>query len=258
VQIFHLNMKKDTASAKHRFCRSLQLFNIFFILIINSFIFTGCSTNKSIKMAFEDVGKLSDIIAQANEELNTSPQELQRGDPLNTSRVQAYLQSVLASPDRYYVKAYNRKAFSTVTRKTILMVHHFYVYYKDGEMEHTLVYTGTPRGSERNGTWMLDAYSDVESYNLYRFSDNSWEVTELINGKKKINVIKTTQNILNRIEMNYEFYGGSHIRNLAWYHQIWMYLVPFPVPIKSYRELLLYSRNKDSCTSAVLETIAWY
>ena len=75
--------------------------------------------------------------------------------------------------------------------------------------------------------------------------------------RKRINVIKTTQNILNRIEMNYEFYGGSHIRNLAWYHQIWMYLVPFQVPIKSYSELLSYSKNKDSCTSAVLETIAW-
>jgi len=250
-------MKKDTASAKHRFCRSLQLFNFFFILIINSFIFAGCDTNKSIKMVFEDIETLSNIIAQANEELNSSPQELQRGDPLNTSRVQEYLQSVLASPDRYDVKAYNRKAFSTDTRKTILMVHHFYVYYKDGEMEHTLVYTGTPRGSERNGTWMLDAYSDVGSYNLYKFSDNPWKVEELINGKKKISVIKTTQNILNRIEMNYEFYGGSHMRNLAWYHQIWMYLVPFQVPIKSYRKLLSYSKNKDSCTSAVLETIAW-
>ena len=85
-------------------------------------------------MAFEDIDTLSNIIAQANEELNTSPQELQRGDPLNTSRVQEYLQSVLASPDRYDIKAYNRKAFSADTRKTILMVHHFYIYYKDGEM----------------------------------------------------------------------------------------------------------------------------
>ena len=249
-------MKKDTTSAKHRFCRSLQLLNIF-IILISSFIFAGCSTYKSMKMAFEDIDRLSDVIAQANEELNTSPHDLQRGDPLNTSRVQEYLQSVLSSPDRYVVKAYDRKAFSTVTRKTILMVHNFYGYYKDGEMEHTLVFTGTPRGSERNGTWMLDAHSDVESYNLYRFSDNPWEVAELINGKKKISVIKTSQNILNRIEMNYEFYPGSHLRNLAWHHQIWMYLVPFQIPIISYRELLLFTKNKDSCTSALLETIEW-
>ena len=208
-------------------------------------------------MAVEDISTLSNVIAQANEELNTSPQELQRGDPLNTSRVQEYLQNVLASPDRYVVKAYDRKAFSIETRKTILMLHNFYVYYKDGEMEHTLVFTGTPRGSERNGTWMLDAHSDVESYNLYRFSDNPWEVAELKNGKKKINVVKTTQNVLDRIEMNYEFYAGSHLRNLAWYHQLWMYLVPFQVPIKSYRELLSYTENKDNCTSAILETIVW-
>ncbi|MDR0760108.1 MAG: hypothetical protein LBF74_08360, partial [Treponema sp.] len=47
---------------------------------------------------------------QANKDLNTKPENVMRGDPSNSIRVKEYLQAVLASPEGYEVKAYNRKA----------------------------------------------------------------------------------------------------------------------------------------------------
>ena len=194
---------------------------------------------------------------QAINDLNTLPENLIRGDPLNTSRVQEFLHIVLDSPDEYEIRAFHRKAYSPQTKKTIFMIHYFFVYYKNGNMLHTLVFTDTPKGSERKGTWMFDAHTDVDSYNLYITSDNPWEVEEYHgpNGEIKLNLIQTTNNILDRIDKNYTFFAAANVRNLAWYHQIWMFLVP--PPIITYTPLLLISINKDSCASAVVETVVW-
>jgi len=196
-------------------------------------------------------------VSKAREELNTTPDNLLRGDPQNTERVREYLQDVLTSPEGYEVRAFSRKPFSVNNKKGFFMVHYYYVYYKDGLMEHTLVFTDTPKGSERKGSWMLDALSDVESYEAYELlPDNPWQV-ELCKGPKgqNLDTIRTTQNILKRLERNFKFFGGAVVRDKAWYHQIWMFMVP--PPILGYGPLLIMGIHKDNCASAVLETMAW-
>jgi hypothetical protein len=196
-------------------------------------------------------------LIQANKDLNTAPENIMRGDPSNPIRVKEYLQDVLASPEGYEVKAYNRKAYSVNTQKTLFVFHSFYVFFRDGKMEHTLVFTATPRGSERNGCWMFDAATDVDSYNLYISLDNPWEIEEYqgAHGEKILDTLRTTQNILDRLDKGYTFFGASHARDLPWYHQLWMFLIP--PPVITYAPLLLISIQNDSCSSAVLETMAW-
>jgi hypothetical protein len=194
---------------------------------------------------------------QANKDLNTRSENIMRGDPSNSTRVKEYLQDVLVSPERYEIKAYNRKAYSVNTKKNLFLFHSFYVFFKDGEMEHTLVFTATPKGSEQDGSWMFDAATDVDSYNLYLSSDNSWEVEEYQGprGETILDTPQTAQNILDRLNKGYTFFGASHVRDLPWYHQLWMFLVP--PPLISYTPLLFVSIHNDSCSSSVLETMAW-
>jgi hypothetical protein len=194
---------------------------------------------------------------QANRDLNTTPENIMRGDPSNSIRVKEYLQEVLASPERYEIKAYNRKAYSVNTKKTIFVFHSFYVFFKDGKMEHTLVYTATPKWSEQDGSWMFDAATDVDSYNLYLTSDNPWEVEEYRgpHDETALDTLRTARNILDRLNKGYSFFGASHVRDMPWYHQVWMSLVP--PPVITYAPLLLVSIRRDSCSSSVLETMAW-
>jgi hypothetical protein len=195
---------------------------------------------------------------QANKDLNsTMPENIMRGDPSNSIRVKEYLQNVLIYPEGYEIKAYNRKAYSVNAKKTLFVFHSFYVFFKDGEMEHTLVFTATPRGSEQNGSWMFDASTDVDSYNLYISSDNPWEVEEYQGpyGETNLDTLQTTKNILDRLDKGYTFFGASHTRDLPWYHQLWMFLVP--PPVITYAPLLLVSIHSDSCNSSVLETMIW-
>jgi hypothetical protein len=202
-------------------------------------LFTGCAS------------------VQATKDLNTTPENIKRGDPGNSSRVKEYLQGILASPEGYEVKIYKRKAYSINTKKNLFLYHTFYVFFEDGKMEHTLVFTATPKGSERDGSWMLDAGTDVDSYNLYMTSDNPWGVEEYQgpHGETALDTLQTTKNILERMEKDYTFFGAAHVKNLPWYHQIWMFLVP--PPVITYSPLLLASIRADSCVSAVLETMAW-
>jgi len=194
---------------------------------------------------------------QANKNLNTTPDNLLRGDPSNAIQVKEYVRAVVSSPEEYEVMAYNRKPYSVDSKKTLFMVHSFYVFFKNGNMEHTLVFTATPKGSEQNGSWMLDALSDVESYNLFISSDNPWEVEAYQgpHGETTLNVAETAQKILDRLDKGYTFFGPAIVRDLAWYHQVWMFLVPPPVFV--YGPLLLLSIHADNCASAVLETMVW-
>ncbi|MDR0643111.1 MAG: hypothetical protein LBG07_11715 [Treponema sp.] len=194
---------------------------------------------------------------QATKNLNTTPENVARGDPSNSSRVKEYLQGVLASPEGYEVKAFTRTAYSIDTKRNFFLYHSFYVYYKDGNMEHTIVFTATPRGSEQDGSWMLDAATDIESYGLYVSSDNLWKVKEYEgpHGETTLDTVQTTENIIKRLDKGYTFFGASHVRNLPWYHQLWMFLVP--PPVVTYSPLLLMSIHADSCNSAVLETMVW-
>jgi hypothetical protein len=194
---------------------------------------------------------------KAVEELNTSPDNILRGDPLNSVRAEEYLKSILVSPEGYEVKAYNRKPYSVDTKKTLFMIHYYYVFFKDGKMEHTLVFTATPKGSARDGTWMLDALTDVESYTAFINSDNPWEVEECRgkHGETALELTGTVEKILERQMKGYKFFGASIVRDLAWYHQIWMFLVP--PPVITYAPLLIATIKRDSCASSVIETMVW-
>ena len=57
---------------------------------------------------------------KAIEELNTTPDNRLRGDPRNAVRVEEYLNSILASPAGYEVKAYNRNRTRLIPRRRFL------------------------------------------------------------------------------------------------------------------------------------------
>jgi hypothetical protein len=134
--------------------------------------------------------------------------------------------------------------------------HSFYVFFKDGIKEHTLVFTATPKGSELNGCWMFDADSDVVSYDLSLGPDNPWEVEAYKgkNGETSLDLIQTTEKILERLDKGYTFFGASHIRDMPWYHHLWIALVPPPLVVWAPVMLI---RNTDNCVSAVVETMVW-
>jgi hypothetical protein len=208
-------------------------------MIVFSLVFAGCASMQAIT------------------DLNELEENRARGDPNNPVRVKEYLQSILASPEGYEVKAYERRAYSADTKKNLFIVHSFYAFFNDDKMEHTLVFTATPEGSELNGCWMLDAGTDVESYNLFIFSSNPWEVVEYRgkHGEKTLNLLQTTKSIIDRLDEERTFFGAASVRNLAWYHQVWLWLAPPPILL--YGPLLLLSIGTDNCNSAVLETMIW-
>jgi hypothetical protein len=187
------------------------------------------------------------------------PENLARGDPNNPIKVKEYLQSVLYSPDGREVKGYERRAYSAESKKNVFVVQSCYVFFKEKVIEHTLVFTATPKGAELDGCWMLDAGTDVDSYNFFldSSSGNPWEVVEHQgpNGELTLNLLHTTQNILDRLDKGYTFFGPANIRNLPWNHHLWMALVP--PPVLAWTTMLLLGIHADNCTSAILETMAW-
>jgi hypothetical protein len=194
---------------------------------------------------------------QANKKLNESPEDAARGNPLNNALVKEYLRDVLLSPEGREVKAYSRKAFSPANKKRAFIFHLFYVYFNNNKIEHTLVFTATPKGSEYDGCWMLDAPTDLASYNLFiDSSENPWEVEEYQGpkGQTALDLIQTTNKILERQNKGYTFFGPASVRNLPWYHLVWMSLVPPPL---SPEIIMLLSIRSDNCTSAILETMVW-
>lgn len=194
---------------------------------------------------------------KAIQDINDNPDNIARGNPDNPKMVKEYLEQVLALPDGREVQAFNRRAYSVDNKKSLFTFHSFYVFSNEGELEHTLVYTATPKGSERNGTWMLDAQSDVDSYNLYLYSDNPWELEEYKNPKADLglDLQETTASILERLEKDYSFFGPASIRNLPWYHLLWLSVAP--PPILTLGSVLVVSIHKDNCNSALLETMVW-
>jgi hypothetical protein len=210
-----------------------------------------------IAAVFASFGGCASI--NAYKDLNGTAENSARGDPNNPVRAKEYLQNVLYFPDGREVKAYERRAYSAENKKTLFLAHDFYVFLKDGKTEHTLVFTATPKKSELDGCWMLDAATDVDSYNLFLdpSSGNPWEVAEFRgpHGELGLNLLRTTQNILDRLDKGYTFYGPASVRNLPWYHHLWMALVPPPVLV--WAPVLLFGIRTDNCTSAVLETMAW-
>ncbi|MDR2516454.1 MAG: hypothetical protein LBC88_03620 [Spirochaetaceae bacterium] len=196
---------------------------------------------------------------RAGRDLNELEENLARGDPGNPARVKEYLHDVLLFPGGREVRAYERRAYSPATKKNLFVVHSFYVFFREKEVEHTLVFTATPRGSELDGCWMLDAKTDVDSYTLFLdpASGNPWEVIEHRGprGETALDLLRTTENILARLDKGYTFFGPANVRNLPWYHHLWKALVP--PPFLAWTPMLILGVHTDNCTSAVIETMAW-
>jgi len=213
------------------------LLGIFFVMFF--LLFTGCSSMKALK------------------DVNENPINIVRGNPENPELVKEYLENVLASPEGREVKAFNRKPYSPDNKKTLFMHHSFYVFFKDGKFEHTLVFTATPKGSEQKGNWMLDAESDVNSYKMSLTGANPWELEEYKNpkGKSNLNLQETAKSILKRLEKEYTFFGPASVRDLPWYHFLWLTVTP--PPVLTLGSILLFSIHHDNCNSAVLETMVW-
>jgi len=155
---------------------------------------------------------------QANKDLNEKPENAKRGNPNNTRIVREYLKMILTEPDGYEIKAFKRKAYSEKTKKNIFMFHCFYVLFYNCNIEHTLVFSATPKGAVLNGCWMFDANTDLDSYDMYINSENSWDVEEMqgTNGEKSLDLVKTIQKIIERIDKNYEFFAGAIVKILPW------------------------------------------
>lgn len=212
--------------------------SLFIVLIVVS-VMGGCTSLSAIQ------------------DINENPGHLMRGDPENTNRVVEYLEMALADQEHREVRAYNRRAFSTENKKTLFRYHNYFGFYHEGELEHTLVFTATPKGSEMKGNWMLDADSDIESLQMFLDGDNPWEVEEYVDkqGNATLHFENTVKKILDRIDAGYTFFGPASVRNLPWYHWLWVSLTP--PPIVTMGTVLIMSINTDNCVSAVLETMQW-
>lgn len=199
---------------------------------------------------------MSCATTNAINDIDTNPENAYRGDSSNPIRVRAFLEDVLLFPEGRDIEAYTRKAFSVDTDKTIFVFHNFYVFTKDGSLEHTLVYTATPKGSELDGTWILDTSTDIESYNLFLNSDNPWDLQPYERPEgESLSLLVTTQNILDRLEDEHRFAGTAGVRDMAWYHHLWMILIP--PPVIAYSGALIIAIGGDNCISSVNETVAW-
>ncbi len=194
---------------------------------------------------------------EALRDINENPDHVLRGNPDNTEHVREYLQKILQDPEDREVRAYHRRAYSPDNKKSIFLFHSFYVFFHEGEFEHTLVFTATPKGSEVDGNWMLDADSDLDSFRLFLEGANPWEVEEYVdkNGNPTLHFKNTVTSIIERIDAGFSFFGPASVRNLPWYHMLWVSLAP--PPIISLVTVLLMSAKSDNCSSAVLETMQW-
>ncbi|MGX8679101.1 MAG: hypothetical protein ACQGQO_08370 [Sphaerochaetaceae bacterium] len=209
------------------------------VIVMIAVLLGGCTSMKAIK------------------DIDENPDNIARGNPDNPVIVREFLIDVLEFPEGREVKAYNRRAYAIDNKKTLFTSHSFYAFLKDGKLEHTLVFTATPKGSERNGSWMLDAQSDVDSYNLYLYSDNPWELEQYVKRKNNLglDLELTVQKIIKRLDKDFSFFGPASIRNLPWYHLLW--LSAAPPPILTLGSVLIGSIHGDNCLSAIIETMVW-
>lgn len=209
----------------------------YLLLIVSGFV--GCSSLAALK------------------DINDNPNNASRGNPENTNTARDYLRAVLNDQEGREVRAYHRRAYSPDNKKNMFLFHSYYVFFKDGKAEHSLVFTATPKGSDSDGNWMIDAESDLDSYLMYAEGDNRWEVEPYINkqGSPTLHLEHTVEAIIDRIDAGYTFFGPASVRNLPWYHKLWVSLTP--PPFVSLASILLISIKQDNCSSAVLETMRW-
>lgn len=130
----------------------------------------------------------------------------------NETMVKKQLEEIIASPDNYAIKAFVRTAIGFQFKRTKLLTHSYYliVSHINGEV-HTLSFYGTKMSFYSEGAWALDADSDLTSYKLYSEGNNRWDVMEIF--PEKIDLEKTIQNIITKIDSAMTYYYNDHIIN---------------------------------------------
>jgi len=127
----------------------------------------------------------------------------------NEPNVKAYLERILASPENYRIEVYKRTGISSQLKRTKLLEHSFYVITDRNGVYHTISFYGTAISFISQGTWAMDADSDLNSYNMYLDNKNKWDVTKVIT--EEINVEATVKNIIRKLDMHVTFYYRDHL-----------------------------------------------
>ena len=129
----------------------------------------------------------------------------------NQLNVRVFLEDVIHSYDRYSIKAFERTGISFQFKRTKLLTHSFYLLINNTGEYHTLSFYGTNISFYSEGAWVLDADSDMESYNGYTIGNNRWDVIEVFLDNT-IDVRKTLMNIIDKMDKGITFYYKDHIK----------------------------------------------
>ncbi|MDR2536314.1 MAG: hypothetical protein LBD29_09830, partial [Treponema sp.] len=123
----------------------------------------------------------------------------------NESAVKTLLENMAASPEQYDMKAFARTGIGFQMKRTKLLTHSYYLFISNNGEYHTLSFYGTKMSFYSEGAWALDSDSDIGSYRTYMQGNNKWDVTELF-PEERIDVRKTIENILNKINSGITYY----------------------------------------------------
>ena len=130
----------------------------------------------------------------------------------NEPNVRLFIENVINNYEDYSIKAFERTGLSFQFRRSRLLTHSYYVIIQDDEKFWTLSFYGTQTAFRSEGAWALNADSDMDSYMMYLDGNNKWDVNEIF-PENSINVRKTIENIIDKMNSNITFYYRNHIRN---------------------------------------------
>ena len=133
----------------------------------------------------------------------------------NQSNVRVFLADTIPSYEHYSMKVFERTGISFQFKRTKLVTHSFYMLISDSGEYYTLSFYGTKIAFYSKGAWVLNADSDVESYEQYAIGKNRWDVREIFLDNT-IDVKGTLTNIINKMDNDIDkdktFYYRDHIK----------------------------------------------
>jgi hypothetical protein len=127
----------------------------------------------------------------------------------NEDTTKKYLEEILASPEKYMMTAYTRRAFAAHIKRTPLIFHSFYVITNDEGQFITLSFSATAKTFYSEGAWTINTETDLSSYNSFIYGTNEWEVAE-IPMSRGIDIERTIKNILLKIDSDIIYYYKDH------------------------------------------------
>jgi hypothetical protein len=145
-------------------------------------------------------------------------------------KVRAYLESIITKYKDYSMQVFARTPVNfPFFKRSRLLTHNFFLIFCN-EKYNTLSYYGTDMLFYSEGTWVLDSDADTESYEMYLKGDNLWDVEKMFSDKT-IDVKKTAENIISKIDSNVTYYYADHVNDKS---------------------------GVDNCNTALYESLAFY